>query len=87
MTQHTYMRAIKVLLKQSCADIPARSNTNFTDAWVINGRIFLTEEAAKGFPNRRGRLLERVQLEEAKQYAAEHPEILKVIRTEMGYKV
>ena len=72
-----------MLLRQARYDQPARYEVKFADAWVLGNKLFLTEEAVKGFPNPKGRLIERVQIEEAVAYAKENPWIVEEIRKEL----
>ena len=83
MTNEMYRRAVKVLLKQARYDQPKRFHCNFFEAYVIGPRIFLTEKAAKGWPNRNGYLVELVSIEEAIEYAKENPHIVEEIKQEV----
>ena len=83
MTNEMYRRAVKLLLKQAWYDKPKRFKVKFADAWVLGNKLFLTEEAVKGFPNPKCRLIERVQIEDALAYAKENPWIVEEIRKEV----
>ena len=83
MTNEMYRRAVKLLLRQARYDQPERFEVKFADAWVLGNKLFLTEDAVKGFPNPKGRLIERVQIEEAVAYAKENPWIVEEIRKEV----
>ena len=50
---------------------------------MLGNKLFLTEDAVKGFPNPRRRLIERVQIEEAVAYAKENPHIVEEIKQEV----
>ena len=62
---------VKLLLRQARYDQPERFEVKFADVWVLGNKLFLTEEAVKGFPNPKRRLIERVQIEDAIAYAKE----------------
>ena len=83
MTNEMYRRAVKLLLRQARYDQPERFEVKFADAWVLGNKLFLTEEAVKGFPNPKCRLIERVQIEDAVAYAKENPWIVEEIRKEL----
>ena len=83
MTNEMYKRAVKLLLRQARYDQPERYEVKFADAWVIGNKLFLTEDAVKGFPNPQRRLIERVQIEDAIAYAKENPWIVEEIRKEV----
>lgn len=78
-----YRRAVRLLLRQARYDQPGRFEVKFADAWVLGNKLFLTEEAVKGFPNPKGRLIERVQIEDAIAYAKENHWIVEDIRKEL----
>ena len=82
MTNEMKLRAIRLLLRQARYDQPARYEVKFPDCWVLGNKLFLTEDAVKGFPNPLRRLIERVQIEEAVAYAKENPWIVDAIREE-----
>lgn len=83
MTNEMYKRAVKLLLRQARYDQPERFEVKFADAWVLGNKLFFTEEAVKGFPNPKCRLIERVQIEDAVAYAKENPWIVEEIRKEL----
>ena len=83
MTNEMYRRAVKLLLRQARYDQPDRYHVNFDKAYVLGNKLFLTENAVKGFPNSRGLLIESVDIMAAIEYAKEYPHIVDEIRSEV----
>lgn len=85
MTNEMRRKAIKLLLRQSRYDQPRRFHVNFQKVYVLGNKLFLTQEAVVGFPNRRGLLIERVDILEAIEEAKNNPNIVEEIRAEKFY--
>ena len=97
MTKELEIRAFKALLIQAKYDVaewrakykaywanPDTANKivpPFTIAYIIGNRIFLTEEAAYGWPLKYGQIIEPVVFEDAVKYADQNPDFLEAIHS------
>ena len=80
----TFEMRRKAIIALLVWDRIAKNPQEFTDAWVVGRHIFFTKEAASGWPRKPSLFLERVQKEEAFQYAHDHPEIMEFVHNRLS---